>query len=564
MSNSTDSIHEEFRIARDLLLRHGDEHLAARRAFRWPRLATFNWAIDWFDVIARDNDRVALRVVTAHGEDEVTYHWLSRRSDQVAGWLRARGVRRGDVVMVLLDNRIELWELMLALMKVRAVIAPGFTTVSRDELLARIGRAQARHVIADSAIAPQLDLGNNPVTRVAVGSECAAWLNYADSRHHNASFTSEGPTANDEPLFYYFTSGTTSRPKLVVHTHVSYSVGHLSSMYWNGLRPGDVHLNVSAPGWAKYPWSSLFGPWNAEATMVSMDTAYATPGRVLEVLGTGSVTSFCAPPSVWRALVRTGLAAHGAGLREAVSVGEPLTREIVDRVRQAWGVTVRNGYGQSEVTALVGITPGCDADPISLGYPLPGYDIVLCPTDSDEEAAEGELCVDLTNAPVGMMRGYLDEPGQPAILPRQGLYRTGDLARWSANGSLTYIGRRKDVFRGLAGVDIAPVELEHALLDHPAVSEAAVVPVSDEDGELVPKGYVVLAAGWNASIATAQIVLAHAGRRLPAGKAVILVEFLDDLPRTESGKIRRESLRHLPRSSTVEFSAIVTAAAENG
>lgn len=267
------------------------------------------------------------------------------------------------------------------------------------------------------------------------------------------------------------------------------------------------------------------------------------------------MTSFCAPPSVWRTLLRAGLATHGAGLREAVSVGEPLTREIVNQVRQAWGVTVRNGYGQSEVTALVGVTPDCDADPLSLGYPLPGYEIVLCPPDSDKQSAEGELCVDLANAPLGMMHGYLDEPGQPATLSGQRLYRTGDLARWEKNNTLTYIGRRKDIFPGTTGIDIAPAELEHALLDHPAIHEAAVVPVCNQEGELVPKAYVVLAAGWNASPVTAQLVLDHARQRLAAAKEIVLLEFLDDLPRTQSNKIHRDSLRQLPRSATMEFTS---------
>jgi acetyl-CoA synthetase len=230
--------------------------------------------------VRRSQDRA--RPTTTHfvlaGEDKITFNWLSRRLDQAASWLRATGVRRGDVVMVLLNNRVELWELMLSLIKVRAVIAPMFTTASSDELVSRIRRAQAAHVIADSAIAAHLDLRDSQTTKITVGSVCAGWLDYVDSRHHDAGFTPEEPTPADEPLFYYFTSGTTYRPKLVV------PVGHLSSMYWNGLHPGDVHLNISAPGWAKYPWSSLFAPWNAEATIVSMDTTYATPSRVLELL----------------------------------------------------------------------------------------------------------------------------------------------------------------------------------------------------------------------------------------------------------------------------------------
>ncbi|MGX1760320.1 AMP-binding protein [Streptomyces lydicus] len=545
-----DDAYQEFRAARDLLLHHANDQDAARKAFRWPRPRQFNWATDWFDRIAEGNDRVALRIV---GQGELTFQELSRRSDRVAGWLLSQGIRRGDVVMLLMDNRIELWELMLALIKVRAVVAPAFITISPEELRTRIGRAGARHVIADHRIVPGLAV-DGLGTRIIVGGEHEGWTDFATSAEHEGGFVPEGPTEADEPLFYYFTSGSTSRPKLVVHTHVSYAIGHLASMYWNGLKPGDVHLNVSAPAWAKYPWSSLFGPWNAEATVVSMDNADATPQRLLEVLGTGTVTSFCAPPSIWRALIRTGLPDGLPGLRHAVSVGEPLMGDVVEQVRRLAGVTVRNGFGQSEVTAMAGVTASSPADPVSMGYPLPGYELVVVRPGTDEPAQEGELCLDLANEPVGMMRGYLDPEDNATSHTPGGLYRTGDLARWDSDGSLVYLGRRKDVFEGPDGTLIAPLELEHVLVLHPAVAELSVVPVS-EDTAQVPKAYVVLSAGWNASRATAEVLFAHLHKHLPAPKLVRFLEFVDDLPRTESGKVQREAVRRLRRSRNVEFAA---------
>lgn len=545
-----DDAYREFRAARDLLLHHADDQDAARKAFRWPRPRQFNWATDWFDRIAQDNDRVALRIV---GQGELTFQELSRRSDRAASWLLSQGIRRGDVVMLLMDNRIELWELMLALIKIRAVVAPAFITISPEELRTRIGRAGARHVIADHRIVPGLAV-DGLRTRIIVGGEHEGWADFAGSAEHEGDFVPEGPTEADEPLFYYFTSGSTSRPKLVVHTHVSYAIGHLASMYWNGLKPGDVHLNVSAPAWAKYPWSSLFGPWNAEATVVSMDNADATPQRLLEVLRTGTVTSFCAPPSIWRALIRTGLPDGLPGLRHAVSVGEPLMGDVVEQVRRLAGVTVRNGFGQSEVTAMAGVTASSQADPVSMGYPLPGYELVVVRPGTDEPAQEGELCLDLTNEPVGMMRGYLDPEDNATSHTPGGLYRTGDLARWDSDGSLVYLGRRKDVFEGPDGTLIAPLELEHVLVLHPAVAELSVVPVS-EGTALAPKAYVVLSAGWNASRATAEALFAHLEKHLPAPKLVRFVEFVDDLPRTESGKVQREAVRRLRRSRNVEFAA---------
>lgn len=543
-----DDAYRDFRAARDLLLHHAGDHDAARKAFRWPRPQQFNWALDWFDRIAENNDRVALRIV---GQGELTFQELSRRSHRTAGWLESQGVRRGEVVVLLMDNRLELWELMLALIKVRAVVVPLFLSISPEELSTRIGRAKAQHIIADHRIVPGLPV-DGLRTRIVVGGEQEGWTGFAASAEHEGDFVPQGPTEADEPLFYYFTSGSTSRPKLVVHTHVSYAVGHLASMYWNGLKPGDTHLNVSAPAWAKYPWSSLFGPWNAEATVVSMDSADVTPQRLLEVLRTGTISSFCAPPSTWRALIRTGLPDGLPGVRHAVSVGEPLMNDVVEQVRALAGVTVRNGFGQSEVTALAGVTASSAADPVSMGHPLPGYALVVVRPGTDEPAQEGELCLDLSDEPVGMMRGYLDPEDNAAIHTPGGLYRTGDLARWNSDGSLVYLGRRKDVFAGPDGVLIAPLELEHELVLHPAVAELSVVPVS-EGTALAPKAYVVLAAGWNASRATAEALFAHLRHRLPAPQPIRFLEFVDDLPRTESGKVRREAVRALRRSRNVEF-----------
>ncbi|MEU6484425.1 AMP-binding protein [Streptomyces sp. NPDC046887] len=545
-----DDAYTEFRAARDLLLRHAGDHEAAHQAFRWPRPRRFNWALDWFDRIAEDNDRVALRIV---GQGELTFQELSRRSHRTADWLQSQGVRRGEVVILLMDNRLELWELMLALIKVRAVVVPLFLSISPEELRTRIDRASARHIIADHRVVPGL-AADGLRTRIVVGGEHEGWTGFAAAAEHQGDFVPQGPTEAGEPLFYYFTSGSTSRPKLVVHTHVSYAIGHLASMYWNGLKPGDTHLNVSAPAWAKYPWSSLFGPWNAEATVVSMDSAEVTPQRLLDVLRTGTVSSFCAPPSTWRALIRTGLPDGLPGVRHAVSVGEPLMGDVVQQVHALSGVTVRNGFGQSEVTAMAGVTASSTADPVSMGHPLPGYTLVVVRPGTDEPAQEGELCLDLTDQPVGMMRGYLDPEDNASLHTPGGLYRTGDLARWNGDGSLVYLGRSKDVFEGPDGALIAPLALEHQLVLHPAVAELSVVPVS-EGPALVPKAYVVLAAGWNATRATAEALFAHLRQRLPEPQPIRFLEFVDDLPRTESGKVRREGVRALRRSRKAEFTA---------
>lgn len=562
------SPHAAFRAARDVLLRHTADLERARAEFTWPALAHFNWAVDWFDVIAAGNRATALRVLTPDGDAQVDFLTLSARSDQVAAWLAALGVGRGERVLLLLDNGVEVWELLLALMKLRAVAVPVFTTLAAAEVRERLRRSRARHVVASESVAGALEGAAVPGVRITVGGARPGWQEYGDSLRHRGPRPDVGPTPADEVMSCFFTSGSTARPKLVAHTHVSYPVGHLTGMYWAGFRPGDVHLNISSPGWAKHPWSSFFAPWNAEATIVSVDTRHADPEFVLAALERTGATTFCAPPSIWRTLVRAGLSGRRVVLREAMSVGEPLTQDIVTAVREAWGVTVRNGYGQSEVTAMTGVTAGGGDDPRSLGRPLPGCEVVLCPVDGDTPAGEGEVCLDLSPGLPSLMHGYLDDDGRrvgadPASLP---LYRTGDLARREGDGSLTFIGRVKDVYRTPDGRLVAPAALEAVLLEHPAVHEVGVVSVpetAEGDAPLVAKAYVVAATGWNAGPVTAQALLRHArGAGELAGLSV--VEFADELPRTESGKIYREALRAQLRSPLVEFTAPADAAAAGG
>ncbi|MGW3917726.1 AMP-binding protein, partial [Streptomyces sp. NPDC005070] len=422
---------DEFRAARDLLLRHTYDHHRARDTFRRPRPRYFNWALDWFDPVARDNDRTALRVITPHGDRQVSFAHLHHRSNQVAGWLRSQGLRQGDRAALLLDNGVEVWELLLALMKLRAVAVPLFTTLAPEEVDDRLRRAGVRHVVAASALAAApafQDTALNTVAglRVCVGEPVHGWRSWREAARFTDGFTAQDPTPADELMCCFFTSGSTARPKLVGHTHESYPIGHLSGMYWAGLKPGDIHLNISSPGWAKHPWSSLFAPWNAEAQVVSVDTRHATPDLVLDALERTRATSFCAPPAIWRRLVEAGLTGRRIALREATSVGEPLTDDIVDAVRAAWGVTVRNGYGQSELTAVIGVPPGEHRHPTSLGRPLPGYRVLLCPPGTTTPASEGEICIDLSDRPAGLMHGYLD--ASPIPFDPGPLYRTGDLA----------------------------------------------------------------------------------------------------------------------------------------
>ncbi len=531
----------ELREARDLLLRHREDYTAARAAFAWPAPEEFNWALDWFDPLARGNDGIGLWVVRAGGEDKLTFDELARRSDRLAGWLRGHGVARGDRIVLMLANQAELWETMLAAMKLGAVVIPATTLLAEADLRDRIDRGNARHVVVRSADTGKWAGVTGDYTRIAVGEPVDGWLAYADFADAPAEFAPDGPTRAGDPLLLYFTSGTTARPKLVEHTHASYPIGHLSTMYWLGLQPGDVHLNLSSPGWAKHAWSNFFAPWLAEATVLVYDYERFDPAGLLEVLERCAVTTFCAPPTVWRMLIQADLRSARTQLREVVGAGEPLNPEVIEQVKRAWGLTLRDGYGQTETTAQIGNPPGQPLKPGSMGRPLPGYEIALVDPASGEPGDEGEICIDLRERPAALMTGYRDDAERNAEAMAGGYYHTGDVASRDADGYITYVGRTDDVFKA-SDYRISPFELESVLIEHDAVAEAAVVPSPDPLRLAVPKAYVVLAAGWSPDRDTALAILRHCREHLAPYKRVRRLEFAE-LPKTISGKIRRVELR---------------------
>ncbi|WP_405745871.1 AMP-binding protein [Streptomyces sp. NBC_01525] len=533
---------EEFRAARDLLVRFGDDYEGARAHFRWPRPAHFNWALDWFDVIARDNDRTALHIVEEDGtETRISFAEMRRRSDRTASWLAAHGVRPGDRIVVMLGNQTELWETALAAMKLRAVVIPATPLLGPVDLTDRITRGRARFVIARAEDTPKFDQVPGGYTRIAVGGAPEGWLAYEEAREASEAFVPTGPTRADDSLMLYFTSGTTARPKLVEHTHTSYPVGHLATMYWIGLRPGDVHLNISSPGWAKHAWSNLFAPWNAEATVFIHHYTRFDAGRLMAEMDRAGVTSFCAPPTVWRMLIQADLSALKRPPREIVAAGEPLNPEIIEQVRAAWGVTIRDGFGQTETAVQVANTPGQRIKPGSMGRPTPGYDVVLLDPVTGAPSDEGEIALALSSSPVGLMACYLGDPERTAEVMTGGYYRTGDIGARDADGWITYVGRADDVFKA-SDYKISPFELESALLEHEAVAEAAVVPAPDPLRLAVPKAYIVLAEGWEPGPETAKALFAHSREVLAPYKRIRRLEFAD-LPKTVSGKIRRIELR---------------------
>ena len=530
-----------FKAARDFLLAHRTDYGTAYREFRWPALDRFNWALDWFDTeLARGDtgDRPALHIV-GDGAASLTFAELSQRSNRIANGLWALGVGRGDRILLMLGNIVPLWETMLAAMKLGAVMIPATTLLTRTDLRDRFARGRVRHLVATAGDTGKFEGLDPTITRIAVGDAPAGWHRYDDLMSFPSELLADGETRASDPLLLYFTSGTTAQPKLVLHSHQSYPVGHLSTLYALGLLPGDVHLNISSPGWAKHAYSCFFAPWNAAATVFVANQPRFDARGMLDTIAANGVTTLCAPPTVWRMFVQEDLKAWRVSLREVCSAGEPLNSEVIEQVQAAWGLTVRDFYGQTETTSQVGNPPGMALKPGSMGLALPGYRIRTLDAD-DREAGEGEVCIELDPRPTGLMLGYQQEDASYAPLGAA-VYRTGDVAMRDADGYLTFVGRADDVFKA-SDYRISPFELESALIEHAAVAEAAVVPAPDPTRTAVPKAYVSLAAGISPDRDTALSIFRHIRATIAPYKRVRRIEFCD-LPKTISGKIRRVELR---------------------
>ncbi len=537
---------EAFLSARDFLISKRADYAAAYAGFRWPDMPEFNWALDYFDIHARGNTRPALWVVNEDGsEQRLSFAELAERSDRVANFLRKHGVARGDRILLMLGNEVPLWEIMLAAIKLGAVVIPATTLLSRDDLIDRIERGQVRHVVAGLANTAKFDDLPGRFGRIAVGAGDGpapdGWARFEEAASASAVFLPDGVTRRDDPLLLYFTSGTTAKPKLVEHTHQSYPVGHLSTMYWIGLREDDIHCNISSPGWAKHAWSCFFAPWNAGACVFIYNFTRFNAKAALDTLARCAVTTLCAPPTVWRMLIQEDLGSFPVQLREVIGAGEPLNPEIIERIKAGWGLDLRDGFGQTETTCQIGNSPGQPLKPGSMGRPLPGYDVVLLDPQGNE-AEEGEVALRLDPRPLGLMTGYKDDPEKTAAVTEGGFYRTGDVASRDADGYITYVGRADDVFKA-SDYRISPFELESVLIEHPAVAEAAVVPSPDPVRLAVPKAVVMLVNGHEPGAELAEDIFRFTRSRLAPFKRIRRLEFAT-LPKTISGKIRRVELRN--------------------
>lgn len=532
---------EDFRQAQRQLLAGPVLNQPDAKPFRWPALARFNWALDWFDEELGQGpcrDNFALQVLGDQAE-KITFAEMSARSNRIANGLRNEGVRRGDRILLMLGNVAPLWETMLAAMKVGAIIVPSTLMLTEADLAERIERARVQHVIVAGSELSKFARIPARVQRICTGDPPAGWLSFNALRASSPIFEAPTETVADDPMLLYFTSGTTSRPKMVLHSHQSYPVGHLATMYWIGAKPGDIHMAIGTPGWAGHTFMAFFGPWNAGATVTVLNQPRFDACVVLEALVSAHVTSFFAPPTVWRMLLQQDLTQWPVVLREAVSAGEPLNPEVIERIRSVWGITIRDGWGQTEATVQIANPPGEPVRIGSLGRALPGCKVAVIDAN-DNETDDGELALPLHPRPPGLMVGYLHEDG--SILPLEGAYyRTGDAVARNPDGTFTYIGRVDDVFKS-SDYRISPFELESVLIEHPAIIEAAVVPSPDELRLAVPKAFVALSTRFPPNRETALSIFQHVRSRVAPYKRIRRLAF-SELPKNAAGKIRRVELR---------------------
>ncbi|MCY1044436.1 AMP-binding protein [Corallococcus sp. bb12-1] len=529
------------------------DYETARRDFRWERPGHFNFATDVIDRHAAERPQApALQWSDESGRSQhFTFQELKERSLHAARFLTGLGLKRGDRAFILMPRVPEWWFLVLGCIRAGIVFMPGTPMLTAKDIRYRLEAASAKAVLTDSSCLDRfegvMDVAG-VTTWVSTGDAPAPWTRYASEALAEGQAVAFPPTRAEEPLLIYFTSGTTGMPKMVQHTQASYGQGHLiTGRYWLDLRPEDRHLTLSDTGWAKCAWGKLFGPWSEGACNVVYDfRGRFDPVAFLKVLERERVTTFCAPPTAWRALVLQDLKAVDlSSLRHTVSAGEPLNPEVIETWKEATGLFIREGYGQTETVVIVGMFPSLPPRMGSMGKPSPGFTVGVINEQGEEVAdgQEGDIAVRVKpERPVGLFHGYLNDDAANAASSRGDWYVTGDRAVRDAEGYLWFVGRSDDVIK-TSGYRVGPFEVESALLEHPAVAESAVIGVPDDKIGQRIKAYVLLTPGHTASPALAQELQDFVKKTTAPYKYPREIEFVAELPKTVSGKIRRAELR---------------------
>ena len=519
----------------------------------------FNFAYDVVDELARTKPDARALVWCDDKGNEATFTFadMKRLSDKAASMFVSYGIGKGDVVMTLLRSKYQYWICALALHKIGAVLLPATHQLMEKDLEYRFSAASVAAVVAIGVprLLAAIDAAQKKAPslrhKFVVGDAADGYIDFdAAVEAASADFvrpTGAAATCNDDLLLMYFTSGTTGMPKMVVHDY-RYPLGHiLTAKFWQDLHPGDLHFTHADTGWAKTSWGKIYGQWLCEAAIFVYDyDSKFNPTDLLHVIERHRVTVFCAPPTVFRFLIKADIEHYDlSSLRHCCIAGEPLNAEVYNKWKQLTGLELREGFGQSETAVLIATFPWIAAKPGSTGKPSPHFNVRLIGEDGAEvePGDEGEICIDISHGrPAGLTCGYYRDEAKTAEIMYGGWYHTGDMAWMDEDGYLWFVGRADDVIKS-SGYRIGPFEVESALLEHPSVLEAAITAVPDDERGQIVKATVVLVKGTIASDALKKELQDHVKRTTAPYKYPRIIEFVDEIPKTFSGKIKRAEIR---------------------
>lgn len=519
----------------------------------------FNFAYDVVDVWAREQpDKPALLWTNDEGEEHLySFADIKRESERTAAFLMQLGICRGDAVLMMLKRRVDFWFTIIALHKIGAVAIPATHLLTEKDLIYRCNSAQVKAIVAASepVILKHVEgcLPQSPSVRhiIATGEYNEGdWLSMEEGRKNAPEFIRpEIVNTNNDISLLYFTSGSSGNPKMVAHNFL-YPLGHIvTARYWHNLHEGSLHLTVADTGWGKAVWGKLYGQWLTGATVFVYDHEKFTPANILAAMAKYKVTSFCAPPTIYRFLIREDLSQYDlSSLEYCTTAGEPLNPSVFDTWKKATGLAIHEGFGQTETTLTIATFPWMEPKPGSLGIPNPAYDMDLLTSDGRpaEDGESGEIILHTDKRiPVGLFEEYYHNPELTKTVHYDGIYHTGDVAWRDSDGYYWFVGRTDDVIKS-SGYRIGPFEVESALMTHPAVVECAVTGVPDEVRGQVVKATIVLAKEYRDmqdKEALIKEIQNHVKRVSAPYKYPRVIEFVDELPKTISGKIRRVEIR---------------------
>lgn len=511
----------------------------------------FNWAAEVFENIhVKETPNESALIWTDAGRTSIfSFVEMSLQCNRLLNFLRKNNLQQHDLVFAQMPLLPENWITVLACIKGGFQLIPAATILSVHDIVYRFGKLMPQAVVADLDNAIKIDeaeilSGKNVSVKILVGGSRNGWLSF-DDIHNEDQQAVAADTKADDPLFLFFTSGTTGMPKIVTHTHFSYPFGHLTTASWIGLQRVDIHYNISQPGWAKFAWSSFFAPWSIGATVFAFHQTKFNAADHLAMIEKYKITTFCAPPTALRMLILEDLEQYSFSLRECVAAGEPLNPEIVETWKNGTGLILRDGYGQTESTCMVANLAGEKIKYGSMGKPTFLYDVVIADDEGNvlPDNEEGNITVRTSNEkPNGLFIEYVGDAEKKKDVFKHGLYYTGDKAYIDEDGYIWFVGRDDDVIKS-SDYRIGPFEVESVLLEHEAVIESAVVGSPHATRGFVVKAFVVINSNYHAGKDLADDIFAYAKKNLASYKMPRIIEFVAQLPKTISGKIRRVELR---------------------